>query len=342
MKKTFVLFALLLISNLLAFSQPTVTYSAACPVFGDVYTKYICDTNGISPGPSGSAQIWDFSNLVITTNTTSDTVFNPAASPYYTYFPTADYATGSLSQGGSPETFFSEYSTTEAINLGYYIDMGANSYHLAYTDPMKVMEFPFSYSDSFTDVATGTYIMSSMNCVVTQTSTITADGYGTLILPGNTYNNVLRIKVETQNTTDMGGVLTAYFNGTTYSWWDGVHKNYVFFTGNNRTILVNDTTYSKNVFISDFASGIKDVQNIEYASIYPNPASNKISIDFANRNAGDVIIKINDITGKEIQSYKFYSVSEEIDIELRDISEGIYIVTAVSDLGTMTKRLIVN
>jgi myo-inositol-hexaphosphate 3-phosphohydrolase len=69
-------------------------------------------------------------------------------------------------------------------------------------------------------------------------------------------------------------------------------------------------------------------------SMYPNPAKNTVSIE--GLKAKTASVGVYDITGKQLKSL---SIQHSGNINISDLSAGIYFVKITSAEGTATQRL---
>jgi hypothetical protein len=186
MLKIFTLWGLSVTIATSAFAQPVITNSSTMPIVG--FSDSIRLASGANVGPSGAGVTWDFSGLS-TTTIGSFSVVSAASSPYSSTFPAANYVV-QLSPVGGPGSVYEYYTVNSS---GVYINASgysASSTSNNYTPNSKLrIPFPFSYSNSVTD--TFQKVGSSLDAYA-----ITYDGYGTLKVPGATYNNVVRLKYE--------------------------------------------------------------------------------------------------------------------------------------------------
>ncbi len=72
--------------------------------------------------------------------------------------------------------------------------------------------------------------------------------------------------------------------------------------------------------------------------VYPNPAGDYIHLKFSSDSPS--MINIFDLSGKKIRSFEIHSSSATIDIS--DMNKGIYILNAVRENNSFSKRLIIN
>ncbi|WP_160136018.1 hypothetical protein [Chryseobacterium sp. c4a] len=97
------------------------------------------------------------------------------------------------------------------------------------TDNGTYITYPITIGASQTDTAKGTFTSALMNGITQGTMSTQADAYGTLLLSGQTYNNVLRVKfIQTFN---LYSVLDITFQNplgsvtnTVYSYYDASHR----------------------------------------------------------------------------------------------------------------------
>ncbi|MGC9343503.1 MAG: T9SS type A sorting domain-containing protein, partial [Bacteroidales bacterium] len=72
--------------------------------------------------------------------------------------------------------------------------------------------------------------------------------------------------------------------------------------------------------------------------VYPNPAGEYIQIEFSNDSPS--MISIFDLSGKKIKSFETNSSTSRIDIS--DLKKGVYILNAIRENTSSSKRLVVN
>jgi hypothetical protein len=97
-------------------------------------------------------------------------------------------------------------------------------------------------------------------------------------------------------------------------------------------------------FFVPFTVGLADKTANPFNSlIYPNPASTKAELSLDLKNKSNVTIEIVNIVGQTLRS----SVSEgqagtnTIDIDVKGLSKGIYMVNITADNTTSTKKLVI-
>lgn len=182
MKKSLhILFFGSLISAVNTVAQPTITATGINPIGGDVITT--TNTNYVGPGSAGINQTWDLSTMTPSGASATFAYANPSSTPYASSFTNSNV---SASYGGS----YVYYKTSSAAWQFYGAVTSAT---MSYSNPEDFLHFPFTYTNTYTDSWATTFISGGYTFYRTGTTTVTADGYGTLITPSGTFSNVLRV-----------------------------------------------------------------------------------------------------------------------------------------------------
>lgn len=189
MKISFFNLMLLLLSlSFGAYAQGPVLDSTVAIIVGqNAQINVISNALSIPSGNSGPMQTYDYSVLPAFNSNYEILGIDNLTSPYAATYAIAN-ATVSWSSFGSPYYHFL-LSDTAYIYLG-----GGGSFGTyEYIDVYEQLRFPFGYNDTYTDTFiaisnTGSYRAGSV--------TLSGDGYGNLLVPGQTFSNVLRVKRE--------------------------------------------------------------------------------------------------------------------------------------------------
>ena len=86
-----------------------------------------------------------------------------------------------------------------------------------------------------------------------------------------------------------------------------------------------------NTFNTEFTAplGIVDFESDEFV-VYPNPASEKITVQLKNKNDGIAMVQIYDQLGRIIQTERFSNALSSGTIQLNNLSKGIYFIEVTS------------
>ncbi|MCB2209196.1 MAG: T9SS type A sorting domain-containing protein [Bacteroidetes bacterium] len=105
--------------------------------------------------------------------------------------------------------------------------------------------------------------------------------------------------------------------------------------------LMRSNTFRKPVGIEDIFTDNNLIKN--ELKLYPNPVTNRASIELDVLNKGDVLIHVVDMSGKVV-AYKENVVVEglnKLDINLSNLNTGTYIMKAVSGNQVFTRKFMV-
>ena len=102
---------------------------------------------------------------------------------------------------------------------------------------------------------------------------------------------------------------------------------------------------TKEILQSTTASLVTDVKDDLTAAnnfmIFPNPANNFATIGFQGQKNSDVEIKLVNILGEIVKSQKYFTTSsfDHLNLDISDLSNGIYNVVVISNDQISTKQL---
>ncbi len=319
MKRIYILVNVLI--STAAFAQPTLEQSNVGEVIGDNYVTSITDWDGvISSG--GSNQTWDYSNIVATSTSPLDHI-NPNTCPSAGSFVNANVSAFYNNQS------YVHLNVTATDNdvVGQY----ASGVAIPYSDPEKVLKYPFTMGDSFVDSFGGTFF-NGATFVRDGNVTVTADGYGTLILPNSTITNVLRVKVSEDYGDAVGGVEVYHYNIDIYKFYKpGINTPVLTLTHiEYGTVVINH-----GAFIDDPSLTIEE-NNTQELSVYPNPFSTNFTVETTTDNGK---IEVFDILGNLVY-YTEVVEQNNVVIDLDNNESGIYIVRVTSSTGVNDMKLV--
>ncbi|MFP4024548.1 MAG: T9SS type A sorting domain-containing protein [Thiohalospira sp.] len=296
MKKLY-LFLILAATFLTAKSQFVLQNNSHVLRSGDEHYFNLCNTAG--EGPSGPAQIWDFSKLETQSQLTSY-MYHPDETNHAFDIPDANAVLEEF------ETKF--FFRTSPNMIEQYGTISKNNTISRYDKPFVKMIFPFSYGDIYVgDFSGNVEGKNNYTATFTGSYTLEADAYGTLILPNKTYHNVVRIKTIKEQCFNNN----ACNCGTISYKWYAKNIRYPLLTiiktfSNSGERVIQTAYYSK---IKESKAEITNEplwENIIKANIYPNPFENEFTIDYLLSEDSDITIEIYDQSGR-----KLYAVNKK-------------------------------
>ena len=319
MKKSIqVLLAGCLIVSIDSFAQPTLTASGVGPVTGNQITN----KGGTYSGPTGTAganQTWDLSGLPSTSSIVSSYIV-PSTTPNASSFPGATVA---VSTTGSPYGYY-KTSSTVWQNIGAVSPAGVI---IPYSNPEDILHFPFSYNSTYSDPWATTFTNTGYTFYRTGTTTVTADGYGTLITPAGTFTNVLRVHfVEVyQDSAQVGG--TPYiidYNNDEYIWYLNNNHAPIAFVF---TLTASGFPSSQSGYYTSNVQGINESNALVSFDLSPNPSSDNINITISLKEKQETEIRLFNSIGDEVNkliSAQSLPGLNNYSINVQNLPEGIY------------------
>jgi hypothetical protein len=309
MKKLFIIS--LFCAQLKLFPQPVINF--LLPVNGEKYNVAWC--NYIPPGSAGSNQTWDFSQAGVQW---VDTLVANSYSTIGCGFVTGNFSMSISVKSNTFQTPFEFF--TDRICLGT-----SNNYGPYVIAQSEFLNYPITYNSGGNINA----------CGYNQSGTCIADGYGTLILPSGTFNNILRVKLSLNAIGFDKNIRYFWFHPysahplasiTDYSYTNPGDPNYP------PTASVTAFQYLKNIPV-----GIEEKESIALKiSAYPNPVNNDLYISISG-NEGQIVVA--DLFG--ITLLKYPVTEGRVKLNTEKIPNGFYILTFLSEKGDVVSKPLV-
>ena len=338
MKTIFYTFLLFLLSFGL-YAQTSLTFSNNTLVAGDSYT--FREIQFPDPGNGGSNQIWDFSGIQYTGKSQVSNMQNAAEQKL------TGAANYNLSLNENGYDFFMNTTATSLEECGY--ENTALKLTLAYSDPVVKMKYPFSYGDQFSDhfIAIAYYNDNETNKIdFFGDHVVTADGYGTLILPDGIIQNTLRVKsVKKGLQINMCGMTDV--NVTKYSWFaTGYRYPLVSLTISENQAVGGALQITKLAFTNTQQSQIKSGSltgtNVSPKSVdpatpltkpevsvtlSPNPFIDKLTYSYSLTEPLPVSIELYSTAGKNI-GWLFNTRTQPVGLHTGELNSMMYSLTS--------------
>ena len=313
-------------------AQITLTSNNHTPIVGDSIS-YITLTNpNNNAGDDGPNQSWDFSNIIGTANFERFiSINNSVDSSMHSHSNIINLNSDSNLQN---ELFYT-YTDSSVTYDGQLTAIGSIEY---YNNPRDVIKFPFTYLDSLSDLFTGNWIN---NQIITHdsfgSSFVKADSYGDLILPSGTVSNCLRIMTVWNITWDqIGSNNIQSFIDTTYKWYNMSSNNFI--ASYSITYQDSTTSWSKFKYQNEPSLLIHNGGKVDKSKVrfFPIPARN--TIYFNDSQITNVKVYCIDGTLKKESS----NFDNENEIDVTDLSSGIYLIRFLSDNKLFTEKIVIN
>lgn len=136
-----------------------------------------------------------------------------------------------------------------------------------------------------------------------------------------------------QNGSNSNEQIAATFNGGTYYFRVYPYSGY----DANSCYTFRMISGSGNAAMSEGMTN-NLIDNASPVSVYPNPASNRVSVILHQKTAENAVIKIIDVLGREVSGTK--AVSGENTIDVSKLNAGNYMINIVNGQGTIKHKFV--
>lgn len=298
------------ILSLKLFAQ-TITYANFSNALTSTISVNIADNSSYNTALStttGNGVTWNASALLVQSGTpvVHLSFGNPASTPQASLYPTSNYVEYDPALTSIISYNYSIINADSVTSVGSY---DPSSAHEIFQNPDKHLIFPFAYGQSFTDTYNKTNYSNATTISSYQNGsrTVSFNGFGTLILPQGTFNNVALItEIRTNN---LGP------NSYEYTWYDISNGRKLLFRSENNGSIIT-------VWSSGVTAGIKENQQISNVTLFPNPMNEEFTVKIQTEKIlNGALLKLYNVLGEEIKTVKINSINEIINA--KDITSGV-------------------
>jgi hypothetical protein len=296
------IYILLLFSTLISgiFGQGTLTFLNNGLLPGD--SSRTVEINYVDPGNPGENQVWDFSGIH----------FTGKNSPWHINADDSQKMTATnernliLCEDGYDYTYISGETRLEETG---YVNAG-KKLTLDYEDAVIKMQYPFSYGRSFRDSFSGiAWFNKTSRIDLSGAFTVTADAFGTLILPDRILKNTLRVKAVRQ-ALQINVCGSTESNTERYFWYAPGYRYPVLMVctisnshGGEEPVVVKNAWVSLNqqtgvsvVTVADLNNQTETAENS--VIVFPNPFNEQLTYNYFLRKQLPVTVELVDMSGK--------------------------------------------
>lgn len=320
-------------ANMKSLAQPTITAAGCSPVIGSTSTSI--SNAGFPQGAAGANQTWNFANIGNTGSATSQFV-SVSSTPNGVQFSNCNLAASS----GGAYSYYSSSAT--ALTLNGIASPSAGPL-ITYSNGEDFLRFPFTFGNSYTDTWAATFT-SGVDFFRTGSTTVTADGYGTLITPQGTFTNALRIHF-----------VQTYHDSSSFSNGDYTNDEYFWYKEGIKEALASTYTFSSTFSGQtntstggSYAGGTVGMEANTVAASFilaPNPAQEKINVTINDKNLGQIKTKIINQLGQEVSPVENVNniAGNNMQFDVAHLKNGIYTLQLIlEDNSVINKRFTVN
>ncbi len=339
MKKLYIILVLCAALTHSSFGQGVITANNL-NVIGDITTIAICGGNVVNPGPAGADQIWDMSNL----SETEEQSFNfvdPEETLWGYEFPTSTLCGISWLGEHSYYRFDDDgVSVVGYAGLSTIIDP-TDTFKIIFSEAENFIPIPFEYNDMHQDDFAGTSYAFGFEVPFTGDVDFEADGYGTLILPTGTYENVVRYHFfRTQiNGSGLGSTTQTKEQ---WGWMSEDHRFWLMIQEiNNDGFSDAELIWYDKDPLPALPTDVKDLEELTF-EMYPNPANIGQSVNLSWERSETAQVSLTNVSGQQIFNKQINLQQGFNTINLSSVPaiEGLYFVQILTDHGSAMSKLV--
>lgn len=252
-----------LFSTRLLAQSPTLTNDNSSPATGDNYISQSVFSGTVPTLSGGINQTWNYSTLTDSGKAAISLAVLPSATPFTDSFPGSNVAVKT-----ADDSLFIYF--TSANTALYQEGFATRDSDIQKPAPHRTyLTYPFTFGSSFSGPISEK--VPGYDYTFTGTEALSADGYGTLVLTGKTYSNVIRAK---------------YVENTSYSFdSSGAHvtitaqvTGYLYFTPGTHVPLFSDVTTTARAKVTVFGIPVSNdvvyaARNVDYLKSFTLPVT---------------------------------------------------------------------
>lgn len=347
--KTILLTSILIFMSIGLIAQTSLTYKNNALRIGDSFN--FREIQFPDPGNAGANQIWDYSKIQYKGEGPISSLQNASAQKMTGV---VDY---NLLFNENGYDYFMNSSENRLEELGVVNKELKMTF--VYSDPLVKMKYPFFYGEQFSDHFIGVaYYNETYTIDFFGDYSVTADAYGTLILPDRVIENVLRIKsIKKGLQINMCG--TTDINIVRYMWYASSYRYPLLsisiiencYSGRapeiTKTAFTNTQQRNERSAPIESNNPVKQIEKQDVLVILsPNPFSNKLTYNYFLTEQLPVSIELYDMSGqyngwlvkKQIQSEGLHT--GELDALKYGLMPGIYFIRFTFDKQVVISKVV--
>lgn len=310
-----------------AFAQPSLVFPGNAPTPGTSFlTKFGEFTDA---GTAGASQTWNFGSLVADSSAIVY-VELPSATPQGGDFPNA---TAAVVAPDGTQYFQASSGLLELVGpslLGQTAPL---------SNPASYLPFPCTFQTSWEDDFAGSIDLMGFPLSVSGNVIGIADGYGTLILPEGTVNDVLRVRRITTTVIDITGFGSGELEENAYAFYRvglGLPILEISNTAGELPLL-GPVEFQALKWVDVTTVGIEDLFSESIGvEVFPNPATNNVQVNFALAGGRTVAIELFDINGRQVRNIAMNTGNNGVHtgmVDVSDLSSGVYMLRITDSTG---------
>ncbi len=321
--------------------QITITAADNLPAVGDtfVYSKAAY----AEPPAGGDGVLFDYSALT-PTGTTEFHWFDPSVYSNADLYPTAQMASTN-----SQDTVFYEVTSAGLERVGelqHLLILIENVYlEITHSNNALDLQLPLSDNGAWSDQVVGS--VSSDGETGTRLGFVSgeADGYGSILLPGGTTAEVLRVRTNINEMIQIpvnGNLTDVNHKRVQHDYYAPFLKMPILTVYSDSLVSLLTITDKGIRYLSSAPVGLQEAVSLPMEiGLMPNPADDQLTVNLTEPTGADAAIFITDASGRTVASERMPIGTRRWQLDTDALTPGCYSVTITDrDGGHGSARLV--
>jgi Secretion system C-terminal sorting domain len=307
-------------------AQPVITGAEHLPMIGTSRQLYSASLSQ-EPPPGGANVVFDYSWLVSGGQVTMNYVV-PSSTPNGALYPNSEVALAAASGEVRYLALGPEGLEEHGIDV--------TSCAFVWSDPLVFLPDQLTMSDYWIDTYNGSCDLGFVSIDEAGTYEITVDGWGTLLMPTNTFTDVLRVQAVKEYADVFSGVSTDWRQEIYEYYAPGIVEPVLSTVRLFQVVGGNSTqlTYNAN-FVVEAGMGAEEGQAVNRFDVYPDPVTDLLTITSANASRMEIV----DAVGRTLLTTPLSG--DRTVLDLTRLASGCYALRVFDKNGSLSMRQLV-
>lgn len=256
-------------------------------------------------------------------------------------------ATLTTDRFGTPNSAYEFDGINDYIQIPYnysYSEMTITGWFYPYITPQEgpvIFKFKDLYDDWGLFYRNGAHILNDISNDNQQlyNFSITQNWHFFAIILTNTNENKMYVDNVLVGSGSYSSNNLTSFIGDLYIGQRNSAVGYNYFTGKIDDIGIYDNALSPTEVDSIYTK-VTELNEISFIDFYPIPSRNNVYIKLSKINS-DTFVQVHDIEGKLITNYSINIDEQRIELNIKNLENGVYFVTLLNNEGLICTRKIV-
>lgn len=300
---------------------------------GETRSYVVLEGNPVQDIPTGEDTTWNYSTLKPIEDTILQHIVSPEESTHGGNYTDADFAE---IQANGLEYYVQRLGDTNQL-LGNYQEEFDGGIEITYTEPFPMYKRPFAYTDTVADSGRRSYEIESIGATYEGTghSRTHAIGWGTLVLPQDTFEEVVLVK-NYQEWNDEGDLGSIYNEIVSYRWYHPDSAQYLLsidtfllrnaFLGDGDSVIVNAQYYTQgSSSITSVSELGKEKEGKPWLKTFAS--KDQLVIQSLTGELTAVNLAIYDRAGRKIKAFDEFPLSaDRKHLNISGLKPGVYLI----------------